>query len=213
LQVLPGTESNLSATTFALEALRQVGSGMTFFAKLGCLSIAARTFPRKPFSRIAFNDGGFFFIANDPVRNKAGIAGKDATGRDRYASYGSATADGIRALRACGVSEEDPRLQAARRWLERSFRADAHPGGYANDREVNRRGALLLLRLLGSRALRSEGDDLSRRDRLAEALLGRQGADGSWVNSAVAVREDDPLVATSFAMLALAGCRDGNAGR
>ena len=28
-------------------------------------------------------------------------------GATRYASYGSATADGIRALRACGVPEKD----------------------------------------------------------------------------------------------------------
>jgi hypothetical protein len=39
---------------------------------------------------------------------------------------------------------------------------------------------------------------------LAEELLKRQRADGAWVNPAVLVREDDPLVATPFAMAALA---------
>jgi hypothetical protein len=38
-------------------------------------------------------------------------------------------------------------------------------------------------------------------------LLKRQRDDGSWSNPAVLVREDDPLVATSLAMRALADCR------
>jgi len=42
---------------------------------------------------------------------------------------------------------------------------------------------------------------------LADELLRRQEADGSWVNAAGEVREDDPLVATPLAVGALAGCR------
>jgi hypothetical protein len=38
---------------------------------------------------------------------------------------------------------------------------------------------------------------------LAEALLARQRPDGSWVNASMELREDDPLVATPFAMAAL----------
>jgi squalene-hopene/tetraprenyl-beta-curcumene cyclase len=209
LHMLPGTESNLSATTFALEALRQAGVADDVFRKARVFIERCQNFSDAPVQASPFDDGGFFFIPNDSVRNKAGIAGQDTIGRDHFASYGSASADGIRALRACGVAETDPRMQAARRWLETSFRADAHPGGYAGDREVNREALYYYYAFSISRALRSEGEDLGRRDRLAEALLKRQGADGFWVNSAVAVREDDPLVATSLALLALAACRDG----
>jgi hypothetical protein len=42
---------------------------------------------------------------------------------------------------------------------------------------------------------------------LAEELLVRQRDDGSWANPVDSFREDDPLVATSFAVRALAGCR------
>ena len=59
-----------------------------FFLPLA-LSNVARTFPMPLFRASPFDDGGFFFIPNDSVRNKAGITGKDTTGRDRYASYGS----------------------------------------------------------------------------------------------------------------------------
>ncbi len=56
-----------------------------------------RTLPElseAPVQASPFDDGGFFFIPNDSVRNKAGITGKDTTGRDRYASYGSARQGG-----------------------------------------------------------------------------------------------------------------------
>jgi hypothetical protein len=205
LQVLPGTESNLSATTFALEALREARAREDVFRKAKQFLERCQNFSTADRAS-PLDDGGFFFIPSDPVRNKAGIAGKDGGGRTRYASYGSATADGIRALKACGVPESDPRLQAARRWLERSFRANSHPGGYAVDREVNREAVYYYYAFTVSRALRNEGDDRRRREQLAEALIDRQGAEGSWVNSVVAVREDDPLVATTFAVLALRAC-------
>jgi len=47
------TESNLSATTFALEALRRSAQGMTFFAKLGCYRSLPELFRGSPSSRIA----------------------------------------------------------------------------------------------------------------------------------------------------------------
>ena len=42
---------------------------------------------------------------------------------------------------------------------------------------------------------------------LAETLLARQRADGSWSNPASEMREDDPVVATAFATAALGVCR------
>jgi hypothetical protein len=42
---------------------------------------------------------------------------------------------------------------------------------------------------------------------LAEELARRQRPGGSWVNDAVEVREDDPIVATALAAGALSICR------
>ena len=52
----------------------------------------------------------------------------------------------------------------------------------------------------------SEGD-LPWAEALADELIRRQAERGSWTNPAGAQREDDPLVATSLAMSALAICR------
>jgi hypothetical protein len=40
-------------------------------------------------------------------------------------------------------------------------------------------------------------------------LVRRQRRCGSWVNDAVEVREDDPIVATALAAAALSFCRSG----
>jgi hypothetical protein len=179
----PLTESNLSATCAALEALRAGGVSAEdpLVRKARRFIERCQNFGSDP----SFDDGGFFFIYDDGVRNKAGVAGKDEQDRERYASYGSTTADGLRALLLCGLPPEHPRVIAARRWLETHFSSKIHPGHYAREREPQRRWA----------------------EAFAEQLLKRQRDDGSWVNPVVMVREDDPLVATSLAVRALAICR------
>src|SRR5262249_51357884 len=65
----------------------------------------------------ASDDGAFFCAPGDPPRNKAGVAGTAHRGRERFASYGSTTADGLRALLACGLPRDGARVTAARHWL------------------------------------------------------------------------------------------------
>jgi hypothetical protein len=105
---------------------------------------------------------------------------------------------------------------AARHWLEEHFRADTHPGQYAADWEASRPSLYYYYCASVARALRpAGGQDVSAGANnqrwaalLAAALLKRQRQDGSWANPAVDVREDDPLVATSLALITLAICRD-----
>ncbi|MGC8863547.1 MAG: hypothetical protein ACP5R5_12340, partial [Armatimonadota bacterium] len=111
-------ESNMVATIFAIGALRSAkipaddpvwDDVLTFVVR--CQNYADGA------PDVRFDDGGFFFIPMDPVQNKAGVAGIDAHGRTRFHSYGSMTADGLRALARCGLPSDHPRVQAARRWL------------------------------------------------------------------------------------------------
>src|SRR5207245_5587747 len=131
----PLTESNLSATLAALAALRAGGvpADDPAVRKARFFVERCQNFGDDP----AYDDGGFFFIYDDGVRNKAGVAGKDRQGRERYLSYGSTTADGLRALLLCGLPAEHPRVAAARRWLETRFSATDHPGQYRPEREPN----------------------------------------------------------------------------
>jgi squalene-hopene/tetraprenyl-beta-curcumene cyclase len=162
-----------------------------------------------------FDDGGFFFTTTDPVRNKAGIAGKDRLGRTRYHSYGSATADGLRTLLRCGLAKDHPRVVAARGWLERHFSATSNPGTFEPAREVDRDATYFYytwsvahaFRALGVAEIQSNGQRIAWAEALASELIRRQRNDGTWSNRFTASKEDDPLVATPFAAGALGICR------
>ena len=213
--LLPLTESNLSATTFALEALQAAGCSPNdpVFRKALVFVERCQNFSNNVSQQDrTFDDGGFFFIYDDAVRNKAGSSGKDRYGRDRFASYGSTTADGLRSLLACGLSLDHPRVLAAYWWLEKNFHPPVHPGQYAKDREMNRQAVYFYYSLSLAKAFHLTNPKFENRnsnwaEELAEDLLSRQQSDGSWINSAVAVREDDPIVATCLAAQALALCR------
>ncbi len=134
-------DADLSSTLFAVGALRIAGIGaedpairkaLTFIER--CQNLAGGDQPGDP----QFDDGGFFFSTTDPVRNKAGAVGTDRNGRRRYHSYGSATADGLRALLRCGLPKDHPRVVAAQQWLETHFSTSSHPGTFETAREVDR---------------------------------------------------------------------------
>jgi hypothetical protein len=212
----PFTESNLSATVFAVEALRSAGAGREDPALqracqfiCSCQNYAADPVLCQP----EFDDGGFFFIYDDALRNKAGVAGRDRTGRERYSSYGSMTADGVRGLLACGLPLDDARVAAGRLWLSRHFSAANHPGAFAVGREAVRASVYFYycwslaqtLTLCGQEA--TPAKPLTWSEKLAEALIERQQPQGFWVNDAVEVREDDSLLSTALAAGAAAMCR------
>ncbi len=216
----PMAAPNLSATIFALDALRFAGcpandpavrKGLAFVRS--CQNWSAETSAvNSSLVDSRFDDGGFFFVHGDPTRNKPGEAGIDADGRVRYRSYGSTTADGLRALVACGLSLDHPRVRAARGWLLNHFSADSHPGEYPADREHLRQSLYYYFAASSAEALLVSRPNAARYEtawatELCEALLGRQRADGSWVNAAVDVREDDPLIATPLAISALFSCQ------
>src|SRR5262249_40526169 len=139
----------------------------------------------------------------------------DRSGRVRYHSYGSATADGLRALVRCGLPPGHPRVQAARRWLERNFSATHNPGTFEPLREADRDATFYYyawslahaFRALGGRMEEGPGRENAWAEQLAAALIRRQRGDGTWSNRYTASKEDDPLVATPLALGALALCR------
>jgi squalene-hopene/tetraprenyl-beta-curcumene cyclase len=126
-------------------------------------------------------DGGFLFSQVDTDLNKAGGQ-----------SYGTATADGVLALRAAGVADADPRIDRALKWLRQHHRPDRAPGF-----EV----APYLAWATGLRYYYAAA--VSRAAPGLPVLLPPQRQDGSYWNSNNLVKEDDPLIATAFAVRVL----------
>ena len=191
---------NISATVLALQGLAAAGSRDLAAARPfveQCQNFAA--------DPASLDDGGFFFAPGDPIRNKAGIAGHDARGQ-RYRSYGSATCDGLLALKACGVPDDHPRCRSAHAWVRAHSDGLLHAGDWARGREAART-ALVFYFAQGLAAVLAETPTAdwkhTSRRRLHEALSAAQASDGSWQGTAPDSCEDEPLLATAFALRAL----------
>jgi squalene-hopene/tetraprenyl-beta-curcumene cyclase len=208
-------ESNLAATVFALAALRsaKVPAGDPAYAQALEFVKRCQNFSDDPAAADPdFDDGGFFFIPGDATQNKAGAAGTDRFGNARFHSYGTMTADGLRALLRCGLAKDHPRAVAARHWLTQNFSAAHNPGAFAADRAVLQDATWYYWTWAASHAFLAV--DLDRFDTregpvawpeaFARELLGRQHPDGSWANRFTDAKEDDPLIATCWAAAALA---------
>lgn len=188
---------NLSNAMFALEALRAAGldekdpamqNGMKFVER--CQNFGEG------------GDGGFFFSPTHQKQNKAGA----------FHSYGSTTADGVRALMAAGATADSPRVQAARQWLIRKFDSDKNPGEFPEDRRRWQEGLLYYWGWSASLALLQSAPAGEPRPplwatQLADSILRRQKPDGTWSNPEALLLEDDPLVATFMAIGTLARCK------
>ena len=205
---------NLSATLFAIGAFRsaRVSPDDPLYRDALVFVQRCQNFGDDP----SFDDGGFFFAPFDEARNKPGVAGTDSHGRVRFHSYGSMTADGVRALLACGLPPDHPRVVAAKNWLIRNFTVVTNPGKFERDREVIRDAtyyyycwslAHALARLKISE-IDTPAGKINWRETLARELISRQRDDGSWSNRFSDTKEDDPLVATPFAVAALVICRE-----
>lgn len=203
-------ESNLAATVFGIAALTSAKTPTddpAFVAALAFVKKCQNYSDTAESGDSQFDDGGFFFIPNDAGQNKAGVAGTDQHGRQRFHSYGTMTADGLRSLLRCGLPAEHPRVVAARRWLDANFSATDNPGRFAADREVLRNATYYYWAWAAAHAYMALNDNGKWSTELAEELIRRQRPDGSWANSFTDAKEDDPLVATAWASAALAICR------
>lgn len=141
-------------------------------------------------------DGGFFFSTTEIETNKAGQVG------EHFRSYGTTTADGILALLAIGRSLEDDRVRAALRWLTSHHRDMAVPGFIGEAYQRWPKGLAFYYAAASTQAFHALKAPLN--SAVADELERLQRADGSWVNPENLVKEDDPLIATAFAVRALA---------
>lgn len=188
-------DANLSVTRFVLESM---GSNLDNDDQR-----RAQAFVERCQNFGEGRDGGFFFTPreDDPL-NKAGES----------RSYGTATADGLLALLACGCKVSHPRVQAAIHWLDRHGDLGAVPGIPVPKPSTSSFGEGLRFYYYAALAtviLRLPRTPLAeRRLVLVREIQSRQRADGSWKNQSTAMKEDDPLIATSLATIALGKLRE-----
>jgi Prenyltransferase and squalene oxidase repeat len=186
---------DLSMTRYVLEALRAAGVPPSdrIFGQARMFVERCQNFdPTQPDAA----DGGFFFSTTEFDTNKAGHDGK------RFRSYGTTTADGILALLAVGRPPDDPRIAAAQRWLAAHHRDMDVPGFVGEAYQRWPRGLAFYYSAASTQAFRLLRAEAGAG--VADGLRRTQRPDGSWANPENLVKEDDPLIATGFAIRALA---------
>ncbi len=194
--------TNVSVGRFVLEALAEsdLPEAKSCLRRAVRWTRGAQNFPK--------GDGGFSFTPEAKFQsNKAGLLDEDEVGpATRIRSYGTTTCDGICCLLYSGANPKDERVVAAVRWLGKRPSVKVVPGfdhfkqstGWEKGlRYYYYSGLVKVLPLM------AEGNAQSTKDRLIAHLVSKQRKDGSWVNDNARMREDDPLICTSLAVIAL----------
>ncbi len=199
---------DLSNTSFMLEALRDTGlpaddpalqKALVFVSR--CQNLKSE-FNDRPWAG-KVNDGGFIYTA---ANGGSSVAGKNADGGLR--SYASMTYAGLRSMIYAGLTADDPRVKAAQAYINRHYTLDENPGLGQRGLYYYYQTFAKTLALIGKPLFTdSTGSDHDWRSDLVAALAKRQGANGSWVNSADTFMEGDATLVTAYGLLALAHIR------
>ena len=143
------------------------------------------------------DEGGFLYNREVP-------RAKQESARPQLKAYGSMTYAGLLAMLHCQLSRDDPRVRSVYQYIGKHWTLDENPG-------QGNQGLYFYYDIL-ARALTAAGIEnltladgtvLDWREALAQALLKRQQPDGSWVNENNRFWEADPVLSTSYALLAL----------
>jgi squalene-hopene/tetraprenyl-beta-curcumene cyclase len=196
------TGTNISVTCYALEALATEASG----GRKPTEAVERALLRGKAYAlRCQQPDGGFAFTCEPAsLNNKAAFLDEKLT---RPRPYATATCDGIRALIACGVKAADEPVAKALAWLVKRPGLDVVPGFETLPPEAGwQRGLRYYYYASLARILPyfADTDRAARRDALLKHVIALQRPDGSWQNESDRMRENDPLIATPLAIVALA---------
>ena len=198
---------DLSNTQFFVDTLRDLGADFNDEAIQRAVTFVERcqNYPSGDENETAPIDeddaGGFFYtcMANENP------AGQETDGGLR--SYGSITYAGLKSLIYAGLTESDPRVEAAVGWIRKNYSTTKNPG-------LGLRGLYYYYHTM-SRTMDVLGGEYFADDagvshfwkgELIEVFSRRQRPDGSWVNSNPMWFESDPNLVTGYALIVLSYC-------
>jgi squalene-hopene/tetraprenyl-beta-curcumene cyclase len=122
-------------------------------------------------------------------------------------SSGVMTYAGLKSFLHAGVGKDDPRVKAAVGWMRKHYTLDENPGqGQAGLYYYYHTFGKAMAALGEPQFVDAAGKKHDWRNDLFEALKKRQKADGSWSNTDRAFFENNPDLATAYALLSLSYC-------
>ena len=154
--------------------------------------------------RCQSKEGGFFF--HPEQKHHGNKAGWFDEGASKAKPYGSASADGLICLQRLMPAKDsdefmewNSKIEKAKKWLS-PYKESKKVPGFENE-DADSSWALGLRFYFWMRLAQSE---FGLKKSLVKHLGSLQKSDGRWENPNARMREDDPLIATSFALIALA---------
>jgi squalene-hopene/tetraprenyl-beta-curcumene cyclase len=144
--------------------------------------------------------GGFVYF---PGSSMAGER-ESANGAKALRSYGSMSYAGLLSFIYAEMKEDDPRLKAVRDWLKAHYTVEENPGMGQQGLYYYYHTMAKALTLSGIEEIKdASGKKRDWRKELALELLNQQDPKGFWLNENGRWWERDPILVTSYALLAL----------
>lgn len=197
--------SDLNNTVFSIDAMRRTEAAEELRPagqKRADLNWeAALKYVSQMQEREGENAGGFTYT----MQNREGVVQTNASGRIVLNTYGSISYAGLLALVHAKLDKSDPRVRSAVEYASRFWTLDENPGQGAQ--------GLYFYYNIMTRALSASGlneiDKLKSADKIKwradviRKVVALQKEDGSWVNDNNRWWENDPVLVTSYSLLAL----------
>ena len=201
----PRVHTDLNCTHFAMDAMRRTQSLEDLRPSGERRADLNWEAALKYVEQLQTQDGdtkGGFAYNNEPPRE--GTAATNADGTVMLRAYGSMTYAGVLSLVHAQLDKRDPRVRSAFEYASRFWTVDENPG-------QGLQGLFFYYNIM-SRALTAAGVDtlpkdtgnIRWREEMIKKVLSLQKPDGSWENENNRWWESDPVLATSYALLALA---------
>jgi squalene-hopene/tetraprenyl-beta-curcumene cyclase len=208
----PNAKPDLSNTGIVLDALKDAGLPSTDPTYQRALTFVSRLQNNSETNSLkwAGTDGGFVYSMD--ASGKAGSAAgeyTDASGKVIPRSYGSMTYAGLKSMIYAGLTRDDPRVKAAWQWVPANWSLDENPG-MRDANPANAKDGLFYyydtlaraLSVYGQTTVTSGAKRLDWRIEIIAKLAAQQKPDGSFVGNNKFM-EDNPVLATAFAVLAV----------
>lgn len=209
-----GPHSDMSNTSFALEALRATqylvsgrdtpaGKDLNWDAAIAFLQRCQNhpKYNQQPWvSGDPKNFGGFVY---NPLTSKADEM-LLPNGKTTLRSYGSISYAGLMSYIFADLKRDDPRVTAVYDWLCKNYTLEENPGMGPQGLFYYYHTMAKALSVYGVKHLKlSDGKSIDWRQELTLKLLNLQQSDGLWVNSNGRWWEKDPVLVTSYAVRTL----------
>lgn len=228
----PGSRGDLSNTQFAIEALRESGLDENHEAFAKAIVFLQRTQNLRSVNsyRTEMSESGSdekFPVESGDDGGAAYYPGNSKFGYDVIAdgvhvprSYGSMTYALLKTYALCGLEPSDERMKAATDWIRRNWSVKVNPGVHIGMGDDAAYQGLFYYYQTMARALKTCGIDVVKtkgdqseevvwREQLREQLAAAQREDGSWLNEKNGRWwEDQPVMCTVYALLALEDCQE-----